>query len=51
MELEDGCLGGFLSMAELERYFIHGKYHHLLYLFRFLLSFFFCNVFNKLFDN
>jgi len=23
MELEDGCLGGFLSMAELERYFIH----------------------------
>lgn len=23
MELEDGCLGGFLSIAELERYFIH----------------------------
>lgn len=26
MEIEDGCLGGFLSFAELERYFIHGKY-------------------------
>ena len=36
MELEDGCLGGFLSMAELERYFIHGKYH-LLYFFHLLL--------------
>lgn len=25
MEIEDGCFGGFLSFAELERYFIHGK--------------------------
>lgn len=32
MELEDGCLGGFLSIAELERYFIHGEYN-VLYLF------------------
>lgn len=39
MEFEDGCLGGFLSMAELERYFIHGRYHHLLYFFRFPPSF------------
>lgn len=37
MELEDGCLGGFLSIAELERYFIHGKYN-LLYLFLVLLD-------------
>ena len=26
MELEDGCLGGFLNIAELEKYFIHGKH-------------------------
>lgn len=25
MEFEDGCLGGFLSLTELERYFIHGE--------------------------
>lgn len=27
MELEDGCLGGFLNIAELEKYFIHGEYY------------------------
>lgn len=30
MELEDGFLSGFLNIAELEKYFIHGKYTHCL---------------------